>query len=170
MRAVGVASLSRIFKRRKSVIHRTIYSVLAAIAMALTLTMIVSAFQRVSTGYIKAPLVQDIWVEFRAERMRIEFNRHVGAEPPTAEAAFYRAILQSPPQQFAGISWSKNRIVLTAAPSILLIILLVTYPAYAFVRGPWRRHRRRKRGLCVACGYDLTGNESGRCSECGEGF
>ncbi len=35
----------------------------------------------------------------------------------------------------------------------------------------WRRchvaHRRRKRNQCVSCGYDLTGNVSGRCPECG---
>jgi hypothetical protein len=26
---------------------------------------------------------------------------------------------------------------------------------------------RRDRGLCPACGYDLTGNVSGTCPECG---
>jgi len=32
----------------------------------------------------------------------------------------------------------------------------------------WRRDRRRPRpGCCAACGYDLTGNVSGRCPECG---
>jgi hypothetical protein len=34
------------------------------------------------------------------------------------------------------------------------------------------RHRRRsmriKRGLCLSCGYDLTGNMSGVCPECGK--
>jgi rRNA maturation endonuclease Nob1 len=30
------------------------------------------------------------------------------------------------------------------------------------------RRARRKRGHCVPCGYDLTGNESGACPECGE--
>lgn len=30
-----------------------------------------------------------------------------------------------------------------------------------------RRRRWKRRGLCLDCGYDLTGNESGRCSECG---
>ncbi len=30
------------------------------------------------------------------------------------------------------------------------------------------RYYRRRLGLCVMCGYDLTGNESGRCPECGE--
>lgn len=31
----------------------------------------------------------------------------------------------------------------------------------------WRRLRRRRRGCCLACGYDLTGNVSGACPECG---
>jgi hypothetical protein len=30
-----------------------------------------------------------------------------------------------------------------------------------------RRSRRRAKGLCLACGYDLTGNTSGVCPECG---
>ena len=29
-----------------------------------------------------------------------------------------------------------------------------------------RRRRRRKRGLCLSCGYNLTGNTSGVCPEC----
>src|SRR5206468_4099930 len=28
--------------------------------------------------------------------------------------------------------------------------------------------RRRRLGLCPRCGYDLRGNTSGKCSECGE--
>ena len=27
--------------------------------------------------------------------------------------------------------------------------------------------RRRRIGMCLSCGYDLTGNVSGTCSECG---
>lgn len=53
--------------------------------------------------------------------------------------------------------------------SILLFTLL--YPSVRlvrFVRGPYRRDRRRKKGLCVNCGYDLTGNISGICPECGQ--
>ena len=37
------------------------------------------------------------------------------------------------------------------------------YPRLPFTRRRWRR----KHGLCVTCGYDLTGNESGVCPECG---
>jgi len=29
------------------------------------------------------------------------------------------------------------------------------------------RRQRRAKGLCVRCGYDLTGNVSGVCPECG---
>ncbi len=45
--------------------------------------------------------------------------------------------------------------------------LLLAWPVTAFVRGPFRRYRRRSKGQCVRCGYDLTGNVSGICPECG---
>ncbi len=36
----------------------------------------------------------------------------------------------------------------------------------------WReeRFRRRRSGLCLECGYNLTGNITGKCSECGTEF
>ena len=46
-------------------------------------------------------------------------------------------------------------------------LVFVAYPTLAFIRGPLRRYRRRKRGLCVTCGYDLRGSPE-RCPECGE--
>lgn len=35
------------------------------------------------------------------------------------------------------------------------------------IRGPMRRWWRVRRGLCTECGYNLTGNRSRRCPECG---
>ena len=46
-------------------------------------------------------------------------------------------------------------------------ILFATYPTIAFIRGPMRRRRRRKRGQCLGCGYSLEGNVTGVCPECG---
>jgi hypothetical protein len=47
-------------------------------------------------------------------------------------------------------------------------VLFLVYPMIAFIRGPYRRHRRRKKGHCLQCGYNLEGNVSGVCPECGE--
>ncbi|MCP4591424.1 MAG: hypothetical protein GY842_11815 [bacterium] len=52
-------------------------------------------------------------------------------------------------------------------PLWFLFVVLSAYPLVAFIRGPVRCYRRRRKGLCTTCGYDLTGNESGRCPECG---
>ena len=53
-------------------------------------------------------------------------------------------------------------------PSMVVIGCLAAYPTLAFIRGPMRRrNRRRRHGLCLKCGYDLTGNTSGVCPECG---
>lgn len=48
-------------------------------------------------------------------------------------------------------------------PLPLPIALLLARPAWHVIRC----RRRRIKGCCVSCGYDLTGNVSGRCPECG---
>jgi hypothetical protein len=53
------------------------------------------------------------------------------------------------------------------APLWPVVALLITYPAWAFIRGPLLRRIRRSKGLCGLCGYDLTGNQTGICPECG---
>jgi len=52
------------------------------------------------------------------------------------------------------------------APVWVVVLLLAAYPTIAFIRGPLRLRRRRKLGLCLQCGYNLTGNTSGVCPEC----
>lgn len=52
-------------------------------------------------------------------------------------------------------------------PAWTLFLLLSAYPMIAFIRGPMRRYRRRKRGQCLGCGYSLEGNVTGVCPECG---
>ncbi len=49
----------------------------------------------------------------------------------------------------------------------VVAVVLAAYPTVAFICGPLRRSRRRRKGSCVKCGYDLTGNVTGVCPECG---
>ena len=52
--------------------------------------------------------------------------------------------------------------------SLAAVALLIgCYPLLVLGRPALRRIYRRRHNLCVKCGYDLTGNVSGRCSECG---
>jgi hypothetical protein len=45
--------------------------------------------------------------------------------------------------------------------ALLVVPQIIAAPAKYIGRS------RRRRGRCVQCGYDLTGNESGVCPECG---
>jgi hypothetical protein len=47
------------------------------------------------------------------------------------------------------------------------LVVFGVYPLIAFTVRPLRWWRRRRGGLCIKCGYDLTGNVSGVCPECG---
>jgi hypothetical protein len=47
-----------------------------------------------------------------------------------------------------------------------LAVALLAPPSWRVVARQ-RRHRRLRRGLCFRCGYDLTGNVTGVCPECG---
>lgn len=62
---------------------------------------------------------------------------------------------------------TRNMRIALRMPAYLLIPLLAVPPILTMIRGPIRRARRRKRGLCETCGYDLRGNVTGICSECG---
>jgi hypothetical protein len=52
-------------------------------------------------------------------------------------------------------------------PMWVPLTLFAAYPTLACIGWALRGYRRRRRGLCVKCGYNLTGNVSGVCPECG---
>jgi hypothetical protein len=57
---------------------------------------------------------------------------------------------------------------LTVLMAVPYVVARLVATGLALIDGPVRRDRRRRRGLCVKCAYDLTGNVSGVCPECGE--
>lgn len=76
--------------------------------------------------------------------------------------------------RFGGLGVQKSSIPVLGinATSVRLpfwfaLLVFSWYPTFTFIRGPFRRWRRRRKGCCLACGYDLQGNLSGVCPECG---
>jgi len=51
-------------------------------------------------------------------------------------------------------------------PCWFVMLAMGAYPVSLFVLNPIRLRRRRRRGLCRACGYDLSHSPE-RCPECG---
>jgi len=52
----------------------------------------------------------------------------------------------------------------------LVIAICMAYPVIAVLVESFRRYRRAAAGYCLICDYDLTGNTSGYCTECGAGI
>ena len=56
-------------------------------------------------------------------------------------------------------------------PRVFVLVVVATLAMLWVLYGPYEAHllrrERKAKGLCVACGYDLTGNVSGVCPECG---
>ena len=56
---------------------------------------------------------------------------------------------------------------LPVMPAVAAPTVIAAFLWYRWDRPHELRRRRRAMGLCVGCGYDLTGNVSGVCPECG---
>ena len=55
----------------------------------------------------------------------------------------------------------------TAACPSWTLVLLLACPSVLLARAMHRDRYSRRHNLCLNCGYDLTGNKSGVCPECG---
>ena len=51
-------------------------------------------------------------------------------------------------------------------PHWFLALIFAILPTVWLIK--WRKRRALGDNVCVNCGYDLTGNTTGKCSECGE--
>lgn len=93
-----------------------------------------------------------------------------GATPPIrpwyGSFQFFSSPIYDPWVVFPGFAilgggaWSFKLPLHVPLLALLAVLALPMLP-------PVVRRRRRKRGLCVKCAYDLTGNVSGVCPECG---
>ena len=112
-----------------------------------------------------------IWI------IQVEYHRKTWQEPLTEIKCYGRGPPIPRHGPFLGLEFARNvsemesniyNITTANIPLVHLFIFFAAYPTLVFIRGPLRRWRRRKRGLCIRCGYNLEGNVSGVCSECGD--
>ena len=82
----------------------------------------------------------------------------VGSAPPI-DILWLPGMDSRPPLMGSGGTATMNTSVLP----LWIPALLTAIPTFIL----WRRDRRHPPGHCKKCGYDLTGNMSGACSECG---
>lgn len=97
------------------------------------------------------------------------------AEPNRFRFISYRLESLPPPQ--TGAKWPIVRRYEYGPPAhdglyiwipFWIVCAVAALPAlYRIIFLPLKARRRAKRGRCRHCGYDLSGNESGRCPECG---
>jgi hypothetical protein len=88
------------------------------------------------------------------------------APPSSSDRTVYKYLDRSYTSN-AGVAHRLRFLMISALPVLGAAALCLAYPLAAFMRGPWRRYARRRRGCCSMCGYSLTGNVSGICPECG---
>ena len=91
---------------------------------------------------------------------RTEFRTLSRHDPSPTQASFMLSSRQLGPN-------SETRIIF---PLWLPTVFLLLVGAMPLARWQTRRWWRKRNGWCLECGYDLTGNRSGRCSECGHRF
>jgi hypothetical protein len=65
----------------------------------------------------------------------------------------------------------QGRVAWALTSDSVLVVAFAAMPGFVILRRVLSRHREqrlRAAGRCVKCGYDLTGNVSGVCPECGQ--
>ncbi len=138
--------------------------------------------------------IGDYWIYMRRGDLRIGWSvaprgawgfRLVPYDPTTVVSVSGRMV----DTEYASIEWFHVDIYDPQDPSLLQRLpawirsrvayrsgeyLVVWIPYWALLTAAalpttvlWWRDRRFARGHCDICGYDLTGNTSGRCPECG---
>ena len=120
------------------------------------------------TGIRGDPAVDTRVIGFRGDLIVMRFPSHGPIGKPSHEwkVGTYGVTVWAPPRYAFGPP--STGALAVKVPFCLLFAVLAAYPSIAFIRGPVRRWRRQRKGLCRMCGYDLTGNASRRCPECGE--
>lgn len=89
-----------------------------------------------------------------------------GAQPKPARQFGFLSFHYSGNHAFPGIP-TTPRMHIVALPASTIVFAAWLYPMVCLIRRPLRQLYRQRRGLCLQCGYNLTGAPHPRCPECG---
>ena len=102
--------------------------------------------------------------------------RYTHSPVDRAIRGLHRRIRDLHEHRFLGVGWTpparddNPATTWATVPYSRVAILAALLPAGRATGWLWKRAvRRKRRGRCPQCGYDLTGNVSGVCPECGQG-
>ncbi len=88
--------------------------------------------------------------------------RELSYDPRPQKKSFYFYSKKNEPGNY--------RVTWIGFPLWLTTITLALLAAVPLLFSPVRDLRRKRKGWCVTCGYDLFASKSNRCSECGQSF
>jgi hypothetical protein len=150
--------------------HR-LFNIAAAISLALCVAMIALCF-RSCDRYDDFRLTRHVSIWQSDGQLGLtKWTRvvMVAHETGPAEEDLNHRILQAPRNEHLGVSITRHgAIPVESAVSVSYVSLILISLALPFI---WlvRPHPRRvtNPSVCSACGYNLTGNTSGVCPECG---
>ncbi len=107
--------------------------------------------------------LEDCWVRFRT---------HGAVVAVTHRDAFFKRIIwrSGGREYFVKVGWTSCMTggINVRRPSWPVSIVLGLFPGIALVRAVRSRLARAKPNQCSRCGYNLIGNVTGVCSECGK--
>jgi hypothetical protein len=107
-------------------------------------------------------------LEIHDRFIEVLYSRPIATGLPTGkEWAGYGVSCSRDDTLYEG-TWYRAIFVRASDLALLAVsVLLTIYPAGALIWSVHVRRSRRRAHACLACGYDLTGNTSGICPECG---
>jgi hypothetical protein len=97
----------------------------------------------------------EVWLSAGISDRRISFGVQAASGP----------VMESGPMRYYTVSWARG----VRVPLWAVCTLIATACALlAYLERRARQRHRSASGCCIRCGYNLTGNVSGVCPECGE--
>jgi hypothetical protein len=158
-------------------IRKATIIVLSVAEVGILLLLLIACFSAFDLRLLEGSPLPQLRLSFAGRRVSIMYYSATTMPPSTprgwwegygfSSATDYAVMTYSKPPSYGTAPFRLRRVEAPAWVLLILLVLFAAYPLRAFTRGPLRRHRRRKRGLCICCGYNLTGNVSGICPECG---